>query len=50
MRVRENQYINTSYYKTVDNEKDFIQALYDARCDYETIWDENTNTYTQKLN
>ena len=45
-----NQYINTSYYKTVDNEKDFIQALYDARCDYETIWDENTNTYTQKLN
>ena len=44
------KYIDTPYYKKVDNEKDFIQAIFDAKSDYETVWDENTNTYTQTLN
>ena len=44
------KYVNTDAYKTVSNADEFIDALNDAKYDYETIWDENSNTYTQTLN
>ncbi len=44
------QYQNTDYYRVVSTEEEFINALYDARYDYETIWDNDTNSYTQTLN
>lgn len=43
------EYENTSYYRQVDNEEDFIKAIYDAKYEYETIWDDSSNTYTQNL-
>ena len=43
-------YVGTDYYRVVNNEDEFINALYDARYDYETIWDEETSTYSQTLN
>ena len=43
------KYINTDYYRVVSNEEEFIKAIYDAKYDYETIWDDSTNTYTQNL-
>lgn len=42
-------YVDTTYYRTVSNEDEFIQAIYDAKYDYETIWDDSTNSYTQNL-
>lgn len=43
-------YVGTDYYRVVNNEDEFINALFDARYDYETIWDEETSTYSQILN
>lgn len=43
------QYVGTDAYKVVTTEDEFIDALNNARYDYETIWDENTNSYTQNL-
>ena len=43
------QYIGTDAYKVVTTEDEFIDALNNARYDYETIWDETTNSYTQNL-
>lgn len=43
------EYIDTPSYVTVSNEDEFINALHNARYEYETIWDEDTSSYTQNL-
>ena len=43
------QYENTPSYKKVSTAEELIVALNDAKYEYETIWDENTSTYTQNL-
>ena len=43
------QYIGSDSYRVVTNEDEFINALFDAKYEYETIFDETTSTYTQNL-
>lgn len=43
------KYIDTSSYVKVSTSDEFIKAINDAKYEYETIWDDNTNTYTQNL-
>ena len=42
-------YVDTSSYVKVSTAEDFIKAINDAKYEYETLWDESTNTYSQNL-
>ena len=42
-------YKDTNQYRVVNTASEFINALNDARYEYETIWNEETSTYTQNL-
>ena len=43
------QYIDTPAYRKVSNEDEFISALLDAKYEYDNVWNEETNDYTQNL-
>ena len=43
------KYVDTSSYVKVSTSDEFIKAINDAKYEYETIWDDNTNTYSQNL-
>lgn len=42
------QYANTSAYRTVSTADELVQALVDAKCHYNNVWNDKTKDYTQE--